>query len=235
MHLSPFSAATIAGLAMSAGAAMAINAEGCGSPAEINAKMKAEGQQSILTADEVSLEDQSKRGMIFTANRDGSVGYVVRSDKAMGEATPRLCVHSRLASLRFYDARKPGTPAGALLPFTQAQASHACDVVAAQGKVLRKDCDSMDAVFRRNEAYNVRPVLQGIRTIKNEDGSYRLSNVLLTVSANMVGIVPKGQHEGHKARGDILGSSMVNGASAFEGVLMSPQYTTRGLELLQAK
>ncbi|WP_423174586.1 hypothetical protein [Stenotrophomonas maltophilia] len=117
-----------------AGASHAADIGECATPEAMTAKLGAEGQRSIAHADLVTANharDKKRLGMIFTVNADRSVGYIIQSDKPMGERAGRMCIYDRLANVRLFDARKPGTPNAVLLAAPQADAHRRCNELAA--------------------------------------------------------------------------------------------------------
>ena len=90
--------------------------------AEMNAALRAEGQRTLIIGDRAALRNDTSRGSgvrverwinTFTANDDGSIGYNLEGDRPSGEVSARVCVRAKLTHIRLYDARRPGTPAGA--------------------------------------------------------------------------------------------------------------------------
>ena len=100
------------------GQALAADIGECGTPEAMTAKMRAEGQRSIASAQRVQQEGSGAityKGMIFTSNADQSVGYILQADKPVGERANQICINNRMQGIRFSDARKPNTPESVLL------------------------------------------------------------------------------------------------------------------------
>src|SRR5258706_15870559 len=116
--------------------ARAVDIGECGTPEAMTAKFKAEDQHSIASADLVT-NDKRLLAMIFTMNPDRSVGYIVQADQPTGERASKICVYNRMASIRLFDARKPGVPVEFLLKAPEAYSLRRCDVLAITGKCTK--------------------------------------------------------------------------------------------------
>lgn len=220
-----------------AGPALAVAPGQCGTPDEMTAWLKAEGQRSIVSAQRYTPE-KTMRGMIFTMNANRSVGFILESDQPSGDPANQFCVYARLANVRLFDARKPGPQTGALLKASNAEAERRCDELAAAGKVVpRTSCGPLNAIIERIGAVGIRVILQGFTVEKAADGSYRPNGVLTTVSGNVTGEtgLPRDseRHDSFRMGGDIVYSALPEGASVIRAVLMFPKYTPYGLSLLQ--
>ena len=112
-------------LATATPAAFALDPGDCDTPEAMTAKLKAEGQRSAAMADQV-MPTKRLQALIFTTNQDGSVGYIMLSDKMSDERATRFCVQERLTDLRWHDARKSGIPAAAKLRSSDADAERRC-------------------------------------------------------------------------------------------------------------
>ena len=89
--------------------AYALDPGECGTPESMTTKLKAEGQRSAIMADQV-MPGKKLQAIIFTTNHDGSVGYIMLSDKISDERASKFCVQERLTDLRWHDARKNEVP-----------------------------------------------------------------------------------------------------------------------------
>ncbi|MEW3780779.1 hypothetical protein QOZ23_04620 [Pseudomonas aeruginosa] len=220
-----------------AGPSHAADVGECGTPEQMTAKLGAEGQRSIAHGDLVTAnhyKDKKRLGMIFTVNADKSVGYILQSDKPMGERAGRMCIYERMANVRLFDARKP-TPAAALLAAPEADAHRRCNELAAHGEVKpRGSCGALNTIIRKTERFNDRVMMQGFFVRKQPDGSYAPINGLITISGNVDGDVNKfPDNPSAGIAGGILFSWLPEGATIISATLVYPRYTEYGLSLLQ--
>ena len=142
-------------------AAFALDPRQCLPMADMNAALRAEGQRTIIIGDRAALRNDAGResGMrvnrwvnTFTSNDDGSLGYNLEGDRPSSEASTRVCVRAKLTNIRLYDARRPGTPEGAL-----------------RG-------GAFDDFLRGQEARGIRPMLQADGIATGPDGEARRGN-----------------------------------------------------------
>ena len=80
----------------------------CASPEAMTAKLKAEDQRSIASAQRVT-RDKQLRGMIFTMSSDRSVGYILEADQPMGDRASKICVYTglRMCACSMLESRAP--------------------------------------------------------------------------------------------------------------------------------
>jgi hypothetical protein len=221
-----------AGAALASAAAQAADSGACAAPDAMTAALKAEGQRSIASAQMIT-GDKRLFGMIFTMNADRSVGYILKADQPLGDRAGEICVYNRMANIRLFDARKAGTPAGALLKAPEADASRRCDELAAQGKVARKACGALNTILQKTETYGERVLLQGFLVERASDGSYRPDGTLATLSGRVGGSI--NDFRDSPARGILGGlaySSLPEGATILNATLVYVEYTPYGLTAL---
>lgn len=205
----------------------------CATPEAMTAKLKAEDQHSIVSAQMITL-DKRLFGMIFTMSSDRKVGYIVKADQPLGDRAGQLCIYNRMADIRLFDARKPGPPADALLKAPDADALKRCDELDAQGKMPRASCGAYNVMIRKGEAYGNRMVLQAFGVQKDSAGIYRPAASLTTISGNVSGSVyddPKDPARG--IIGDIMYSSLPDGATIINATLVYVTYSEYGLAALK--
>ncbi|BBJ23047.1 hypothetical protein [Candidatus Nitrotoga sp. AM1P] len=222
-----------AGAALFASQAHAVNIGECATPEAMSAKLKAEDQRSVAYADLIT-QDKQLRGMIFTINTDRSVGYILQADQPMGDRASTICVYNRMANVRLFDARKPGTPPEVLLKAPEADAMRRCDELAREGKFARQGCGSLNTMIRKGESFRDRVMLQGFSVERQSDDSYKAVAALITISGNVNGSVndfPDNPSAGITS--GILYSSLPDGATIINAVLVYARYTEYGLAALK--
>jgi hypothetical protein len=217
---------------MLACAAQAADIGECATPEQMTAKLKGEDQRSIASAQRITA-DKKMVGMIFTMNPNRSVGYILQADQPMGDRASKICVWTRLANIRLFDARKPGLPAEALLKAPEADALRRCDELAKGGKVSRESCGSFNTMKQKAEAHGERVMIQGFTVEKQADGTYKPNGTLATLSGRLGGSIDDfPDHPGWGIGGVLTYSSLPDGASIINAVVVYPEYTPYGLSLL---
>jgi len=207
----------------------------CATPEAMTAKLKGEDQHSIASAQRITV-DKKMVGMIFTMNPDRSVGYILQADQPMGERASKICIYNRLASIRLFDARKPGTPPDVLLKASDSDALRRCDELGKEGKIARESCGSLNTMIGKAEAWGERVMIQAFTVEKQPDGTYRPKGALATISGRIGGSVndfPNRPSLG--IAGDLKYSSLPDGASVINAVLAYPDYTPYGLAALSGR
>ncbi len=221
-----------------ASSAHALDPGECGTPEAMTAKLKAEGQRSAMMADQV-MPGKKLQAVIFTTNQDGSVGYIMLSDKMSDERSSKFCVQERLTDLRWHDARKNGIPAAAKLRSSAADAERRCAELERTGKIKvikgddKKPCAPLNVLLEERDQLGIRPMLQGFIEERGPDGSFRKTGTLATVIGNVSGLVVA--HQGRETTGfagGIIYTSLPDGASLIGQTLLFPKYTEYGLNLL---
>ena len=213
--------------------AYAVDIGECGTPEAMTAKLQAESQHSIASAQQITT-DKQLLGMIFTMSSNKNVGYILQSDQPMGNRASKICVYKRLSGVRLFDARKSGTPPEVLLKSPDSDALRRCDELAKEKKLQRDSCSSLNTMLRKVEAFGNHVMIQGFNTEKQADGSYKPNNTLSTVSGNVNGSVyddPDSPVRG--IAGDIILTSLPDGASIVGVVLVYLTYTSFGLAALK--
>ncbi|MFZ6769783.1 hypothetical protein ACO0LM_22245 [Undibacterium sp. Di26W] len=201
----------------------------CSTPETMTATLKAEGQRSIASAQSV-LMDKQMRGMMFTMNADRSVGYILRADKPLGEHASQICVQDRLSDIRLFDARQPGIPTAVLLKAPEADAQRQCAAWVKEKRVVPNGCGSLNTMIAKIEKWGVRVMMQGLVTEKGPDGTYRTVGTLATISGHIGGRVDTFKDSVLGVGGDLLYSSLPDGATVINVTLIYPEYTPYGLE-----
>jgi hypothetical protein len=223
-------------LPLAASAAFAADIGECATPEAMTAKLKSEDQHSIAFAQLIT-EDKPKRlfGMIFTMSSDSRVGYIIKADQPLGDRAGQLCIYNRLADIRLFDARKPGTPQAVLLKAPEADAIQNCKRLQAAGKMPPGNCSSLNTMIKRVEPYGERVILQGLTVERRADGTYAPDGTLTTVSGNVTGSV--NDDPAHPSRGIVGGiaySTLPDGATLLGPTLVYARYTDYGLSKLSA-
>jgi hypothetical protein len=176
-------------LAGGAGSAHALDVGECGPMADMTAKLKAEGQQSIAfastTADRAGTPTATTplRGLIFSANASGSVGYTLQTNDPLDFSPTQMCVYNRMANVRVYDVRRPGTPPEVLSKASDAEGTRKCQELLNAGKT--KECRLLNTVLALQEAVGQRVMIQGDYVRKQPDGSYAPDGIRVTVTAGL--------------------------------------------------
>lgn len=233
MRLSMLFAVCTAGL-VAALPVYALDPGECGTPEAMTAKLKAEGQRSAMMADQV-MPGKKLQAVIFTTNQDGSVGYIMLSDKMSDERASTFCVQERMTDLRWHDARKKGVPTAAKLRSSDADAEKRCSELRRLGKITtRNACEPLNVILDDRARVGIRPVVQGFVVEKEgPDGVFKRTGSLVTVIANVTGEVTiREGRETSGIAGAMIYSSLPDGASVISEVLGFAKYTEHGLTLL---
>jgi hypothetical protein len=218
------------GLLALAAAAQAADVGQCGPPDQMSALLKAEGQRSLAHGNQQiraeRLPDGELRavrkqvGLIFTADADGKVGYMLQASQPIGTRAEKICVAERFHNIRLYDVRKPGLPREALLNSTEADAARRCDELAARMVVARGSCGFLNAILQRTEPLGERLMLMGLGVKRQADGSWQPDGTLVTVTANMTG--DRTERDG---RGALQYTTLPDGATIVARVFTGSSYT----------
>lgn len=213
--------------------AYAVDVGDCAAPEVMTARLKAEGQRSVASAQMITA-DKRLLGMIFTMSGDQKVGYILKADQPLGDRAGQICAYNRMSDVRLFDARKPRLAVEALLKAPDAGALRRCDELDAQGKVPRASCGAYNVMVRKGAAAGNQIVLQGFGVEKDREGVYRPAASLTTVSGNVSGSInddPKAPARG--IVGDIMYSSLPDGATVINATLVYVRYTEYGLAALK--
>lgn len=219
-----------------AGTAQAADIGECGTPEAMTAKLKAEDQRSIASAQRVQESGGvfTHKGMIFTSNSDRSVGYILQADKPVGEKANKICIVNRVQDIRFSDARKPNTPESVFLKASDDDGIRKCDDLVKAQKISQGTCLPLNKAIRNLDPAGVKVMFQAFNVKKQRDGSYKPDGTLTTVMGNLngnLGSDPDGYTRG--VMGSILYSSLPEGATITDSVLLYPKYTEYGLLSLE--
>lgn len=210
--------------------AFALSEGECGTPEEMTARLKAEGQRSIGFADELG---EAVRALVFTANADRSAGYVLRADQPMKVRASRICVREQLAELRLFDARRPELQKAVLLKATKEDALRACEEVESLRRVRKNNCFAFNEAVERDYQKGLRVMLQGFYVKRQDDGQLRhtgrIFSVLGRAGRTQEAKPPKSSAES----GRIIISFIPEGASYTYSVIDGLDYTPYGLSLLE--
>lgn len=218
--------------------ALALDVGQCGTVAAMTESLKAEGQHSFASATRLTYpregitKERTLLGILITANDSGSQGYIVQTDKPFGDGPTQACIYSRMASIRLYDARKPGIVPAVLSKGSEAATKKRCDTLIKSGEEAAGTCGYLNALLQKSNDVGERAIVQADNMRKQKDGSYRADAVTITITANMVSAGDK-LHEGS---GVILNSTS-DGAAVMLAGLHSIEYTSGGEQRLggQAK
>lgn len=207
----------------------------CATPAEMTKILKAEGQRSLASGNQKILfeekpdgtivEAEKTVGLIFTADKDGKIGYVLQADTPIGTPASKFCVADRMHHVRLYDVRKDGPPRPeTLLRSTREKAAEQCDALAAAGRISRDACGFHNDMLTNLSKAGDRVMLQGLGVDKQEDGSWKPDGSIITITANMTG-----DGTSRDGRGIIQYSYLPGGASRLASVFTGTSYTPTAL------
>lgn len=84
---------------------------GCLPTAEMMARLKAENQKSVIVGDRVTEVEDMRAMNVITMNPDGSRGYNIEGDAAIGQPTTNFCVRASLSEVRLRDVQSRSIPA----------------------------------------------------------------------------------------------------------------------------
>ena len=218
------------------GQALAADIGECGTPEAITAKMRAEGQRSIASAQRFQQSNGvgSYKGMIFTSNADQSVGYILQADKPVGERANQVCISNRVQGIRFSDARNSNTPESVFLKGSDDDALKKCNDLIKGGKIAKGSCMPLNRAIKNVSSIGVRVMFQAFNVKKQADGSYKPDGTLTTVMGNVTGVLgdnPNSPTDG--VGGSVLYSSLPDGATIENASLLYPKYTEYGLLALE--
>lgn len=205
----------------------------CGTMAEMTGKLKAEGQQSIAFATtnegKGQVPDSPLRGLIFSANASGSVGYTLQTNNGLGFNPTHMCVYNRMTNVRVYDVRKPGTPLGVLAKADAADAKRKCDELFEAKHVRSASCGFLNDMLGKAETFGERVMMQG-DYVREQQGAVRAPDgTRVTITANM-----SGRNElNSEGRGAIL-YSLPGGATIIDWVFIDTKYSQVGEKRLAA-
>lgn len=206
----------------------------CGSMAEMTVKLKAEGQQSIAFGTTKEGKGQVPnaplRGLIFSANASGSVGYTVQTNDGLDFKPTQMCVYNRMTNVRIYDVRKPGTPLEVLAKANAAEAKRKCDELSEVKHVRPGSCGFLNDMLGKAESWGERVMIQGDYVRKQHGTVHPPDGTRVTITANM-----SGRNElNSEGRGAIL-YSLPEGATIIDWVFIDTKYSQFGEKRLAAE
>lgn len=217
--------------AMAFGAAAQANAMDngeVGTPQEISAKLRAEGQHPIAHAD-TKLDDKRLHGLILTSNQDGSIGYILQSDQPFGEKASSFKVYKRLTGVRIYDGRIPSVSEDVLLRASDEDAINKCKELEMSGSVAKKTCIPFNKTIREDAQRGQRIMIQALNAEKKSDGTYGSNGVVTTVTGNFSGLAG--------AQNSVSGIyySTPEGATLISAILFYASYEPPAIALLDQR
>jgi hypothetical protein len=192
----------------------------CTTPAQMTEVLKAEGQRSLAHGKQI-------KGLIFTADKEGKVGYIIRSDRPIGTMATKMCVADRMHDVKLYDARKPSLPPEVFLKSTPEAAAKKCKELSKEGIITRNECGFHNDMLNNMSKFGDRVMFQGLGVKKQPDGTYASNGILITITANMTG--DKTSRDG---RSLIQYSLLPEGASFLASVFTDAAYTQAALNEL---
>lgn len=205
----------------------------CAAPEAMTARLKAEDQHSVVTADVITAERQLF-ALIVTMSTDRKTGYILKADQPLGDRASQFCIYSRIANVRLFDARRPGLLPAVLLSAPEADAARRCAAFTGAQKIDSGLCVPLNARLRTAEASGERVALQGFITAKGPDGNHKPNGQLLTLSGYVGGSVNTDPDRPERGiLGHILSSSLPDGAPVQKATLVYVDYTPQGLAALQ--
>lgn len=139
-------AAAVAG-ALSASFAQAANLGDCLTTRQVKEElMGKEGQKILIVANQTVVSPEVKDiGLLFTADAQGRTGYMLESDKPIGQ--PATCFKVSMKFNDVYINKDPGVPARILEGTNAAVAKKQCDEKVRTGLLGKGSCGSLNEVL----------------------------------------------------------------------------------------
>lgn len=241
-------AALTATIALTSPPAHAVDVGWCGTPEEMSALMREEGQRSLAVGNQhiaFEIDDDGEIhgadrfvGLILTADLDGRVGYLIQADQPMGTPSTRSCIALRFHDVRLYDARQPGVPDETLIDSTEEAALARCAAIAETGLIAVGSCGFHNTAWQASVRVGEGMLLQAYSTTRRSDGSYATDDGLITVT--LIGPGNGRDREGERSperdgRGVILVTALPEGAMIITTVFVDGAYTQHALDLLASR
>lgn len=154
--------------------ALALDAGTCGSAADIQAALKAEGQVPVVVGNRVTTR-KDRPVNIFTSDATGH-GYALEGDAPQGQESTKVCVLTRYSGLRVNDITSSVVPPWALIGNNTEAANENCRVT---GAGL---CESYDDYVKRATAGGMRVMLVARSEATQSDGSVRAGRLLTVLT-----------------------------------------------------
>ena len=240
-----------AAFALFASPAFAADVGWCGTPEEMSALMREEGQRSLAVGNQIihferdadgSLHaiEPKQAGVIFTAHPDGSVGYLIQADQPIGTPATSSCITLRIHDVRLYDARVPGIPPEALVDSTEDAALARCLALYEERIAVEGRCFFHNILLQGSVILGDGVLLQGYGAVRRLDGAYVAGESLVTVT-----FIERGN--GRKPNGDrspdqdrhatILFTALPEGAAVLQHstLLVDATYTKQAIDMLESR
>jgi hypothetical protein len=150
--------------------AFALEPGECGPAAEIQAKLKAEGQMPVVIGNRVTTR-KDRPVNIFTSDKNGQ-GYALEGDAPQGQKSTIVCMKIRYSGLRLNDINSPVVPSWALIGNDPKAAAASCKALGGGW------CDSHDDYVKRATAGGMRVMLVARSETVQADGSTRQGRLL---------------------------------------------------------
>lgn len=237
-----------AALALFASPAFAADVAWCGTPEEMSALMREEGQRSLAVGNqdkrfEIDAEgnyhwNEKQVGLIFTADLDGRVGYLIQTDEPIGTPATKSCIALRFHDVRLYDARVPGVPPETLIDSTEEAALARCAALDAQYIVAKGSCGFHNKVLEISVPFGEGVLLQGYSAVRQSDGTWATERGLVTVTLTEPG---NGRDRDGERLLEADGIAVIHytalpeGAIVIGSVLVDTRYTQQALDMLEAR
>lgn len=221
-------------------AASAADIGQCAPPDQMSALLKAEGQRSLAYGNqEIRGEElpggelravRKQVGLIFTADPEGKVGYMLQASQPIGTKADKICVAERVHDIRLFDVRRPGLPPEAMLKSTEADAARRCGQLVEKRIVAQGSCGFLNTILQRTEPLGERVMLLGLGVKKQPDGSWKPDGTLVTITANMTG-----DGTSRDGRGALQFTVLPEGATVVGRVFTGTRYTETALQILSGR
>ncbi len=224
----------VALLALTIGRAYALGVGECHSIADMTEKLKAEDQHSFLVALRPTKKGEgfvgegthkwvALLGMMITSNNDGSLGYILQTDKPFYANPSQSCVYARLSHIHFYDARASDNPPSVYTKATRDEALAQCQKMVDSGEIPVHTCRYLNDLIKNPSPNGDLVTLQANNQRKQPDGSYKDDGILVTVTANL-----KSKNDDMAYQiGDIFNTTS-EGATVLRDTIHEIKYTKNG-------
>ncbi len=221
--------------------AHAIGPGWCGTAEEVSALMRDQGQRVLMQAQRIpyeTLPDGSYRstrdavGLMFTADEQGRVGYLIQSDQPMGTPATSGCVTLRYHDVRLYDARQPGVPNDVLVNSTPQAAAARCE------QLHRETCVFLNEALERIDSTGERVAIQAYTVRELDDGRFVNGSEMITVTLTMPGnglTLDGERYPDGDQLGTLVFSTLPEGATSIAEVFRDGAYTERALAILDSR
>lgn len=213
-------------------AASALDVGQCASVDAMTGLLKAEGQQSVAfgtsKAEGSTSPNPEIMTVILSTDPKGARGYVLQTDRRLGNGATTMCVRNRLAKVRLYDVLKPGPPPDVFVKASDAVAERRCKSIL-DGGGAPEGCGTLNNIIRKQEAVGSRVLLQASNQRKLKDGSYGSDDVLVTIFLNLTA-----KDEPTRYRAGVINYSTPEGATTISRVFIETEISENGERLISA-